>query len=158
MSTEMLERWAPRLAGELRDLPEALDRELTEEADRLARTTARHAPRRTGFLARSFKGDEQQVTSTAPYAVTASEGGVIRARAHGWLLIPVRPGYRPGPGFVTVRARNGERVVLRAGTPELWAIRRREVRIRGSRYLERALEDHLQGAPERVADILPDVR
>jgi hypothetical protein len=30
--------------------------------------------------------------------------------------------------------------------------------VRGSRYLERALEDHLQGAPERVADILPDVR
>jgi hypothetical protein len=158
MSTEMLERWAPRLAGELRDLPEALDRELTAEADRLARTAARLVQRRSGALARSFRGEDHRVTSTKPYAVMASEGGVIRARAHGWLLVPVRPGYHPGPGFSTVTTRGGQRIVIRNGTHELWAVRRREVRVRGSRYLERALEDHLQGAPERVADILPDVR
>lgn len=156
--SETLERWAPRLAGDLRALPEALDRALDTEADHLARTAGRLAPRASGRLARSFVGQDHRVTSTAPYAVVASEGGIIRARAHGWLLVPVRPGYRPGPGFTTVTTRGGERIVIRSGTRELWAIRRREVRIRGSRYLERALDAHLQEAPERVARVLPDVR
>lgn len=149
-----LEDWATRLAAALRDVH--LRRELEEEADRLAAVAARHAPRRTGALARSFRGRGLHVEA-APYAEIVSEGGTVRSARIGGLLVPVRPGYRPGPGFATVRSRGGQRIVVRSGTHELWAIRRREVRLRGDHFLARALESHLDHADERVARALPGV-
>lgn len=157
MSDEELVPWATRLARELRDVPEVVDQLLDAEALRLARTAAKFAPRSSGALSKSFSAKGAEVRSSVPYAAVASEGGRVVARRVSDLLVPVKPGYRPGPGYVTIRARSGERIVVRSGTHELWAIRRREVQLRGSGYLGRALETHLEQADERVAAKLPDV-
>lgn len=151
-----LEHWAPHLARDLdrvrRDLPEILE----VEADHLAATTRRLAPRRSGALRASIMARGPDVTSSVPYAVLQSEGGVIKALRRGWLTIPVRRGYKPGAGYVTVRGRDGHQYVVRSGSYDLWAVRRRQVRIRGSRYLDRALAAHLEQADERVTKVLVD--
>lgn len=158
MPDETLERWAPRLADELGDVPRDLQRLRSTEAERLADTLARTAQRgHTGRLRRSFEAKGPDVTSSVDYAEVASTGGTIVAKVHGNLVVPVKPGYTPGPGYVTVRARNGSLIVVRSGTHELWAVRRREVRVTGSRYLERGLAKHLEHADERAASVLPGV-
>lgn len=153
---EELERWAPRLAHDLtrvvRELPEYLE----VEADHLRDTTRRFAPRASGRLRASILARGLSVLSNVPYAVLQSEGGVIKSLRHGWLTIPVRPGYVPGGGYVTVRGRDGNQYVVRSGTLQLWAVRRRQVRIRGTDYLQRALAAHLDKAGERMAERLVD--
>jgi len=146
-----LERWAPRLAAELQQLARELPDVPSTEATHLADQVRRLAPRRTGFLRRSIAARGPEVLA-AEYAEIQSEGGTIRALRRGWLTIPVRPGYTPGPGYVTVRGRDGNQYVVRSGSYELWAIRRRSVRIPGTRFLPRALAAHLRAAEERLGD------
>lgn len=155
-----LERWAPELAADLERLARNQIDLVEPEAPILRDSLRRFAPRASGVLRRSFGWENTvatglTVTSSAPYAALQSEGGVVRAK-RGWMTIPIRLGYRPGAGFVTVRGRDGHQYIVRAGTHELWATRRREVRIRGSRYLDRALAAYLPDADERVADRLVD--
>lgn len=158
MADELFDHWATRLAADYREVAGQLPLTLAQEAQLLAATTRRLAPKATRALERSIRAQGPEVVSGLPYAEIQSTGGIIQARQHGWLTIPVRRGYRPAPGFVTVRSRDGNQIVVRSGTYELWAIRRREVRMRGSQYLERALEEHLTKAGERVLDKLPDTR
>lgn len=150
---EDLHRWAPRQAREFEQLGRDLDQLPTEEAASLAGWLRRTAPRRTGALLRSISARSNEVVALN-YADIQDEGGTIRAVRRGWLTIPVRPGYVPGPGYVTVRGRDGNQYVLRSGSFELWAVRRRSVRIRGSRWKSRALAQHLREAEERVAEQL----
>ncbi len=149
-----LERWAPELARDLervrRDLPEYIE----DEAGHLTVEVRKRAPHKSGALRRSFFPRGPDVLTDSPYANIQSEGGVIRSLRHGWLTIPVRPGYTPGAGYVTVRGRDGNQYVVRSGSYQLWAVRRREVRIRGTGYLDRALAEHLTDSPERIADRL----
>lgn len=123
---------------------------LAAEAQRLASTLSRYAPVRSGFLRRSFHSAGKQVRS-ADYARIVSEGGVIRAKRGRMLTIPV-PGYVPGPDYVTVSDRSGGQAIFRRGTYELWAIRRREVIVRGSGYLTRATQDFLRSRGPVLAE------
>lgn len=144
-----LERWAPKLAREFDELARDLPDVPTEEAKHLAGEIRRVVPRRSGFLLRSVEPRGSEVLA-ADYAGIQSEGGTIKAVRRAWLTIPVRPGYVPGPGFVTVRGRDGNQYVIRSGSYELWAVRRRTVRIPGTRFLPRALEAHLKASTERL--------
>lgn len=154
---ELFDHWALRLASDYREAVGRLPLTMRQEARLLAARVRRLAPVDSRRLQNSIRETEAAVTSDVPYAEIQDQGGVITARQHGWLTIPVRRGYRPAPGFVTLRSRDGNQIVVRSGTRELWAIRRREVRIKGSRYLERALEGHLEEAGGRVLATLPDV-
>jgi hypothetical protein len=140
------------LADHLRHVARETPAIVAAEATPLARTVARTAPRRSGRLARSFRARGLEVISTAPHALQVDRGGVIRARRHGYLLVPVRPTYAPTtPGLVTVRGRRGP-IVVRSGTWDLWALRLRQVRTRRTDYLAEALRRHLDDSPERVAE------
>jgi hypothetical protein len=150
-----LERWARQLPKDLTRVQREIPEYLEDEAQRLAATTRRFAPRQSGALRASILARGLQIAAL-PYAEIQSTGGRIRSQKHGWLTIPVRPGYSPGTGYVTVRGRDGNQYVLRSGTVQLWAVRRREVLIRGTRYLERALSVHLERAGERVGQRLVD--
>jgi hypothetical protein len=149
-----LERWAPELARDVdriaRD-PEALIR---PEARLLSDAARRRAPVARGALRRSIEDRGLSITTDVSYAVLQSEGGVVRALNHGWLTVPIRPGFVAGPGYTTVRGKDGQQYIVRSGSYQLWAVRRREVRIPGNRWIERALEDHLQKADDRVAERL----
>jgi hypothetical protein len=156
---ELFDQWAGELAHDLRQAPRAVDTQLHAETRVLAGITRRLAPRASGALAESIEPDGLTVVSDVPYAELQSTGGTVTARQHGWLTIPVRAGYRPGGGYVTVRGRDGNPIVMRSGTYELWAVKRRSVRVPGSRYLQRALEQHLEsGTDQRVLNVLPGVR
>jgi len=148
--SDELEPWTTRFAGNLHRMAGRVPDELEREAERAAATVREFAPRRSGALRRSIKRLGKTVHSDLPYAQLQSEGGVVRPVRRQFLTIPVRRGFAPGPGFVTVRSSGGG-LVFRSGTRQLWAVRRREVRIRGSRYLLRALEAHMQKADVRVA-------
>jgi len=144
--TDRLERYLRTTPGRVRHLVEdELPRDLAAWAGRLA-------PRVSGRLRRSFDTRGSAVTSSVDYAELVDRGGTIRARAHGFLLVPVRPGQRPLDA-VTVGPR-GAQVIVRSGTYELWAVRRREVRIRGTRYLQRAEAAHVREARKDLAEEL----
>lgn len=148
MSDE-LERWAPETAGDHDRLGRRLPELLEPEAEGLAGTARQLAQKRSGALRRSILARGLSVLSDSPYAVLQSEGGIVRSKRYGWLTIPVRAGFVPGPGFATVRSGTGQ-IVVRSGTLQLWAVRRRQVLIRGNRFLVRALEQHRQQAADRV--------
>jgi hypothetical protein len=156
---ELFGAWAARLAQGIRKSVGQLPRTLEEEAQHLAAATRLFAPRKSGALQESIRAQGPEVIVAGPaaaYAKIQNDGGPIVARRHGWLTIPVRPGYVPGPGLVTLKSRDGNQIVVRSGTYELWAIRRRVVTLKGSRYADRALEVHLEHAAERVLRTLPD--
>lgn len=150
-----LERWAPDLAADLERVRRDLPQIPRDEAPHLADQIRRLAPKRSGFLRRSVQPRGPEVLA-AEYAGIQSEGGTIKAIRRGWLTIPVRPGYTPGPGYVTVRGRDGNQYVVRSGSYELWAVRRRSVRIPGTRFLPRALAAHLEASVVRLADDFVD--
>lgn len=142
-----LEVWAGRLADELRELAKA---DLESEASHLLRIARRYAPGRLGTKLRT---QGAQVVSDVPGAQLLSEGGTIRPKRARWLLIPL-PG-RPrdagkGPGYVTVGKRADVRYVLDRQTKELVAVRKLSVTIRGSRWMDRALEEHVREATDRL--------
>lgn len=150
--TVKLEPWARETAAEFRAVK--LPTVLQQEARNLAWLASRSAPRATGHLSLSIYAVGPRVETRAPYASVVNTGGVISARRHGYLTIPVRPGFRPGPGFVIARSSKGP-LVVRAGTHEIWALLRRSVTVRGTRYLDTALTVHLATAQERVGSQLP---
>lgn len=154
MATE-LERWAPELANDLARVGKEAESYLVPEAEHLATSIRRVAPVRSRALLRSIVARELDV-SALDYATLQSEGGTVKALHHGWLTIPVRPGYTPSGGYVTVKGRDGNQYVIRSGTMELWAARRRSVRIRGTQFLRRGLDDHLAGAGDRIAKRITD--
>jgi hypothetical protein len=143
-----LEVWAGRLAHELRELA-ALDQEA--EAGQLLRIARRYAPGRLGTQLRT---QGAQVVSDVPGAQLLSEGGTIRPKRARWLLIPL-PG-RPknvgqGPNYVTIGKRADIRYVIDRQTKELVAVRKLSVTIRGSRWMDKALEEHTREAEQRLA-------
>lgn len=147
MITDRLERY-------LRQTPREVERLVEDDLPRgLAGWARRLAPRVSGRLRRSFDSRDGTVTTSVDYAEIVDRGGAIRARAHGYLVVPVRPGVRPLDA-VTVGPR-GNQIIVRSGTYELWAVRRREVRIRGTRYLQRAEAAHL---PEARAEIVQELQ
>ena len=142
-----LEVWAGRLAAELREMA-TLD--LQPEAGHLLRIARRYAPGRLGTKLRT---QGAQVVSDVPGAQLLSEGGTIRPRKARWLLIPL-PG-RPanvgqGPNYVTVGLRIDVRYVLDRNTRELVAVRKLSVTIKGSRWMDKALEEHRREAADRL--------
>lgn len=143
-----LSRAPQQLSGDvLPRLPES-------EARLLAGYCSRYAPVRTGRLRRSFSARGPDVVSTAPYARIVSEGGVVRAKRYPFLTIPLRDGYARGQGNISVPDGKGGQYVFQRGTRGLIAVRRREVRIPGNGYLQRALEAYQADARQRIgADI-----
>lgn len=111
-------------------------------AQTLVRRIQALAPRRSGRLKASFHAEENRVVSTAPYARLVNEGGVVRPRHRKALVVPFAKGYDPGQGGgVSVPVRRGATVGYvrpRGGPFELLAVRRSQVTIARSGYIDRA--------------------
>ena len=141
-----LDIWAGRLRGEL----ERLEPDLGDEASRLLRVARRYAP---GKLGQTLSVERASVVSSVPYAEFTSKGGILRPKRARWLRIPL-PGQprdaRDGPDYVTVGERPDTRHVLRRSTGELVAVRKLQVRIRGSGWIPRALAEHEREAERRL--------
>lgn len=119
---------------------------LPREAEQLATVTRALAPRRSGRLRQSINAAGVRVTML-DYAIVQSEGGTIRPLHRDRLLVPVRPGWRPGGSDVTV---GRGRFVLDRASGALQAVRVTEVRLRGSGFLVRAVARFAPAAARRI--------
>jgi hypothetical protein len=146
-----LEEWAKSLKSELGKEWNEFKDGLKGEVEELADTVREVVTVRSGRLRKSIRVRGLEVISRHRGAKFHSTGGLISAKKHEFLTIPVRKGYRRAPKYLTIKRADGDQFVIRRGTRELWAIRRRQVYVRGSRYLDKALERHIQETGERVA-------
>ena len=145
-----LEDWAASLSKSARRTAKSLTtKALRAETKRLALVLRKYAPRRTGALRKSIRWVGANVLAS-DYARVQSEGGRVVPRRYAFLAVPLRADYRPGPGFITARERNGVRAVLSRNTYEVWAIRRRSVLVKGSHFMERGLEEHQRGVTDAL--------
>lgn len=143
-----LTAWTRQLSGRLG----ALAPNLREEARRLLSIARKHAPRR--FKQALFE-DRGRIFSRLEGAEISSTGGLIRAKRARWLLIPL-PGQPKnvgkGSGYVTFpRGDHFKRYVLDTNTKQLVAVRMKAVRIRGTRWMDRALAEYQTTAPQVAA-------
>lgn len=140
--------WAGRLAAEL---PKIAEPNMGTEAGHLLRIARRYAP---GRLGTRLHAQGEQVVSDVPGAQLLSDGGIIRAQRARWLRIPL-PGQPDnagnGPDYVTIGKRPDTRYVIRKSTRELVAVRKLQVTIRGSRWMQRALQEHETEAEQRLS-------
>lgn len=134
-----LDQWASTLSDMLRKLnpTELVRAEVPLFADELAAAS----PKRSGNLRRSWLARKMEVLSTAVYALMVDRGGRIVARRRASLVIPFG-GYRIGSvGYVTVADRFGKgSSIVSTATGQVAGVRRRSVRIRSRKYLERGRE------------------
>jgi hypothetical protein len=142
-----LEAWTRLLGRDLRALPREMDGAVQVEGDGLAATARALAPRRTGALRRSIRvvrdrRGRTMITSSHPGAEVQSAGGTVRPERGEWLRVPLS-GRSDTPGEWIRRARDGRLFV--GSRSRIVAVLVRSVRLRGSGYLERALQAHLDG-------------
>jgi hypothetical protein len=142
-----LRDWYGRVAADLK----VAEPNLQLEAGRLLRVARRFAP---GKLGEAFKHDGAKVVSEAEYAEFLSDGGTIRAKGPWGLRIPL-PGQPENAGkgraYVTIRKPGSDTaLIFRKSTRELVAVRKMQVTIRGSRWMQHALAEHEAEAEKRL--------
>lgn len=161
---DTLEKWAPRTATELGQLPQLVNRKLNELALDAEVHAKNLAPVHTGALRRSIRGQVKglavQLTATVPYAQIQEEGGVIYGRP--WLTVPLREAVRLGPrarddgslfpirlrdGRLFLVSRNGDRLDFR------WRLVR-QVRIKPQPFMGPALQRILRILPAEMAEVM----
>lgn len=150
MATD-LERWTERMAAITAAEPERAKKELGLETDALRDELKKSAPKKRGRLEKSIRSKGLSVVTRSRYAIMQDQGGRIDPKRRAWLTIPVKKGYRPGPKYFTITGRDGNQYVLRRGSRELWAIRRRFVMIPATHFLQHGLDKHLAQTDERLA-------
>lgn len=143
------ERWVMELPSRLaRTVPQ-----MEAETKRLLTFAVRMAPK---SVKATLFARKDQILSTAPHAIESSTGGIIRAKRARWLFVPL-PGHRnvrPGdPNLVTIPRGSSlfKRYVIDKNSKQLVAVRVKHVTLRGSRWIERAREAHIQDAERRLA-------
>lgn len=156
MATE-LEDWAISLRDRMTPALKWLDNLSDVEAKHLRDELRNYAPVASGSLRDSIEVEGSDIEMLF-YGRTINFGGTIQARNLGWMTIPLR-GYKQGPGYVTVHPKSRPHLgyVFRRSDGELMANRRREVTIRGQRWMERALTSHLLKADQRLIDEAEDI-
>lgn len=153
------ERWVA-------DLPRKLQRtapQMERETERLLVWAKRFAPR---SVKNTLYRKGLSIFSTAPHAIESSTGGLITPKRARWLFVPL-PGRRVTSrdgGLITVPRGSSlfKRYVIDKASKELVAIRVKAVKLRGSRWIDRAREAHINEAERRLAKdaerILSEVR
>ncbi len=146
-----LDQWTALMRKRLAGEPKAVKDDLYFETDRLRDQAQSLAAFKTGRLRRSIKSKGLIVLSRHPAALFQNKGGILKAKKHEFMTIPVRPGFRRAPKYVTIKRADGSEFVIRRGTTQLWAVKRRAIVIAGNRYLDRALDRHLGVTGDRVS-------
>lgn len=146
MAVELV-AWTRQLSGRLGELAP----NLRIEARRLLVIAQRHAPSR---IATGLYEQQGRIFSKDPQAAVTSTGGWIRPLTARWLRIPL-PGQPKNagsrPGEVTFPRGDGfKRYVKDKRTDRLVAVRVKAVRIRGTRWMDRALAEYFATAQQQA--------
>lgn len=149
---EELADWCIRMRDRMAPALRYIDNLSDVEAKHLRDGLRNYAPVVSGALRDSIEVEGSDIEMLI-YGRMINFGGTIKAKRLAWLTIPLL-GYKQGPGYVTIHPKSRPTLgyVFRRSDGELMANRRREVTIRGQRWIERALTSHLLKADQRLID------
>lgn len=147
MAVELV-AWTRQLSGRLGELAP----NLRVEARRLLVIAQKYAPSR---LKSTLYEQQGRIYSSDPQAAVTSTGGWIRPLRARWLRIPL-PGQPRnagnGPGFVTFPKGDAfKRYVKNKQTDQLVAVRVKAVRLRGTRWMDRATAEYVATTSQQAA-------